>query len=65
MGALGIVLLVTAIIAAVSLLSLAIVNWEAVVFIIAVIMLYKWLTNETEKKGKKDKKKDKEEDDAE
>lgn len=60
MGTLGIILVITAIIAAVSLLSLAIVNWEAVVFIIAVIMLYKWLTNET---GKKKEKKDKEEDD--
>lgn len=60
MGTLGIILVITAFIAAVSLLSLAIVNWEAVVFIIAVIMLYKWLTNET---GKKKEKKDKEEDD--
>ena len=60
MGTLGIVLIVMAIAFAVTLAVLVTVHWEVALLIVAMIMLYKWLTNET---GKKKEKKDKEEDD--
>lgn len=60
MGTLGIVLVVMAITFAVTLAVLVTLHWEVVLLIVAMIMLYKWLTNET---GKKKEKKDKEEGD--